>query len=223
MDLLIENFLNVEILAVAWPMLWIGLKTTLLLTAAAVPLGLLGGLLIAMLRSLGLRWLNALLIVFVDFFRSFPPLVLLIFVYYGLPFLGVEAEPFISVVIALTLNTSSYYGEIFRAGIESIPRGQMEAARSTGLGRMQAMRHVIVPQAVRNVLPDLVGNTVEVIKSTSTASVVAFPELLRMARIAQGNLYNPTPLIAAALIYLVLLWPAVRLLSRMERRMLAAR
>ena len=85
------------------------------------------------------------------------------------------------------------------------------------------MRWVILPQAIRNVLPDLVGNTVEVVKLTSIASVVALPELLRMARIAQGNMYNPTPLIAAALIYLVILWPVVRILSRMERKMMAGR
>lgn len=223
MDLLIQSFFNLEILAVVWPMLLVGVETTLLLTLVVVPLGFTAGMLLATVYSVRLRWLNPLLILYVDFFRAFPPLVLLIFVYYGLPFLGVEVAPFVSVVIAFLLNTSSYYGEIFRAGIESVPRGQMEAARSTGLTRLQAMAHVVLPQAVRNVLPDLIGNTVEVVKATSIASVVALPELLRMARVAQGNTYSPTPLIAAALIYLVLLWPAVRLLSRMERRMLAGR
>ncbi len=223
MDMLVQSFFNVEILAVVWPMLWLGLQMTLLLTIVVVPLGFAAGLAIASLHSLRIWWLSAIIIVYVDFFRAFPPLVLLIFVYYGLPLLGLEVDPFVSVAIAFLLNTSSYYGEIFRAGIESIPRGQTEAARSTGLGRAQAMIHVVLPQAVRNVLPDLVGNTVEVVKATSIASVVALPELLRMARIAQGNTYNPTPLIAAALIYLILLWPAVRLLSRMERRMLAQR
>lgn len=223
MDMLVQSFFNVEILAVVWPMLWLGLQMTLLLTIVVVPLGFAAGLAIASLHSLRIWWLSTIIIVYVDFFRAFPPLVLLIFVYYGLPLLGLEVDPFVSVAIAFLLNTSSYYGEIFRAGIESIPRGQTEAARSTGLGRAQAMIHVVLPQAVRNVLPDLVGNTVEVVKATSIASVVALPELLRMARIAQGNTYNPTPLIAAALIYLILLWPAVRLLSRMERRMLAQR
>jgi polar amino acid transport system permease protein len=83
------------------------------------------------------------------------------------------------------------------------------------------MRYVILPQAVRSVLPDLVSNTLEVVKLTSLASVVALPELLRMARLAQGVTFNPTPLILAAGIYFILLWPFVRLLSRMERRMLA--
>ena len=126
----------------------------------------------------------------------------------------------ILVALALMLNTSSYYGEILRAGIESIPRGQWQAARSTGLNRIDTMRFVILPQAIRSVLPDLVGNTLEVVKLTSLASVVALPELLRMARIAQGITFNPTPLVLAAGIYFLLLWPFVRFLSRMERRML---
>ncbi len=223
MDMLIQNFFNIEILIVSWPMLVEGLKMTILLTLFVVPLGFSAGLLIAVLYNLRYWWLRWPIVFYVDFFRAFPPLVLLIFVYYGMPFLGVDLDPFFSVAVAFMLNNSSYYGEIFRAGIESIPKGQTEAARSTGLSGFQTMRWVILPQAIRNVLPDLVGNTVEVVKLTSIASVVALPELLRMARIAQGNMYNPTPLIAAALIYLVILWPVVRILSRMERKMMAGR
>jgi len=118
--------------------------------------------------------------------------------------------------IGFFLNTGAYYGEILRAGIESVPRGQTEAARSTGLTRLQTMAYVVLPQAVRNVMPDLVGNTVEVVKLTSIASVVALPELLFQARQAQGVTYNASPVMAAAIIYFVLLWPAVRLLSRLE-------
>jgi polar amino acid transport system permease protein len=99
----------------------------------------------------------------------------------------------------------------------------MEAARSTGLTRLQATIYVIIPQATRNVLPDLVSNTVEVVKFTSIASVVALPELLRMARVVQGLTFNPTPLVAAAVIYLLLLWPVVRLLSRLEHGLAARR
>ena len=116
------------------------------------------------------------------------------------------------------LNTSSYYGEIFRAGFESIPRGQTEAARSTGLTRWQTLVSVVIPQATRNVLPDLISNTLEVIKLTTLASVVALPELLNNARQAQALTYNPTPIVLAALMYLVLLWPLVRLLSRLEHK-----
>jgi polar amino acid transport system permease protein len=162
------------------------------------------------------------LVVYVDFFRAFPPLVLLIFIYFGLPFLGLDLPAFAAVALAFLLNTSSYYGEIFRAGIESVGRGQTEAARSTGLTRLQTLAHVVVPQAVRNVLPDLISNTLEVVKLTSLASVVALPELLHAARSAQSVTYNASPLVAAAALYFLLLWPVVRLLSRLEHRMLAS-
>ena len=220
MQQLIDTFLNPDIMRTSVPYLVRGFWMTLGLCALVIPLGIVGGLILASLHNLGHRWLNAILIVYVDLFRAFPPLVLLIFVYYGLPSMGVELSPLSAVVLAFTLNTSSYYGEILRAGIESVPLGQWEAARSTGLGRFQTMLHVVVPQAVRTVLPDLVGNTLEVVKLTSLASVVALPELLRMARIAQGITFNPTPLVLAAIVYFLLLWPFVRLLSRMERRML---
>jgi polar amino acid transport system permease protein len=127
------------------------------------------------------------------------------------------------VAIAFFLNTGAYYGEILRAGIESVPSGQAEAARSTGLSRLQTMTHVVLPQAVRNVLPDLLSNTLEVVKLTSLGSVVAVPELLYQARQAQSLTYNATPIVVAAAIYFALLWPVVRLLSRLENRALAAR
>jgi polar amino acid transport system permease protein len=99
----------------------------------------------------------------------------------------------------------------------------MEAAQSTGLNRMQALVYVIVPQAIRNVLPDLLSNSIEVVKLTTLASVVALPELLRVARDAQSLLYNPSPIVLAALIYLAILWPLVRLLSRLEHKNMVAR
>jgi len=217
---LIDSFLNPEVMRASAPYLVQGAWMTVRLCAVVIPLGIIAGLLLAALHNLRHRWLNVALIVYVDLFRAFPPLVLLVFVYYGLPYMGIVLSPFLAVALAFMLNTSSYYGEILRAGIESIPRGQWEAARSTGLGRVRTMRYVILPQAVRSVLPDLVSNTLEVVKLTSLASVVALPELLRMARVAQGITFNPTPLVLAAGIYFLLLWPFVRLLSRMERRML---
>ena len=156
-------------------------------------------------------------------FRAFPPLVLLIFLFAGLPFAGLELGGFACVCIAFFLNTGAYYGEILRAGIESVPSGQTEAARSTGLGRVQTMLSVVLPQAVRNVLPDLLSNTLEVVKLTSLGSVVAVPELLYQARQAQSLTYNPTPIVVAAIIYFLMLWPLVRLLSRLENRALAGR
>jgi polar amino acid transport system permease protein len=223
MQPLIDNFLNPAIIVQMWPFLLHGFWNTLLLTLLAVPLGIATGALVAVLYSTHVRPLKWAVILYVDFFRSIPPLVLLVFLFFGLPFMGIEVPGLVAVTFAFMLNTSSYYGEIFRAGIESIERGQWEAARSTGLGWWQTMAYVVLPQATRNVAPDLTGNTLEVIKATSLASVVAFPELLRQAQIAQGLVYNPTPLIMAALMYLALLWPLVRVLSRMERRMVAGR
>ena len=203
MDALLDQFFNVQIMVRAWPIVWRGLLTTLLICAVVIPLGLLGGLAVA---------------TFVDFFRAVPPLVLLIFIYSGLPFAGIRLSPFAAVALAFLLNNASYYGEIYRAGIESVGRGQWEAARSTGLGALQAMAYVIIPQAVRNVLPDLISNTVEVVKLTSLASVVALPELLYAADMARSVTYNASPIVLAAAIYLVILWPVVRLVSRLEHR-----
>jgi polar amino acid transport system permease protein len=219
----IATFLNLEIVRAAWPILLAGLINTALLSLLVIPLGLAGGLLLAMLSTLRHPVLRAAMIVWVDVFRAFPPLVLLIFLYAGLPFAGIELGAFGAVAIAFFLNTGAYYGEVLRAGIESVPSGQTEAARSTGLGRWQALVHVVLPQAVRNVLPDLVSNTLEVVKLTSLAGVVAVPELLFEARQAQSVTYNPSPIVAAAAIYFLILWPAVRLLSRLENRAIAAR
>ncbi len=115
------------------------------------------------------------------------------------------------------LNNSAYYGEIFRAGIVSVGFGQTEAARSTGLSYAQTLLYVVLPQAVRNVLPDLLSNTIEVIKLTSLASVVSLAEILYSAEMARSVTYNASPLVLAAGVYLVFLWPLVRLVSRFGR------
>jgi polar amino acid transport system permease protein len=221
METLITAFFNTAILRETAPYLWSGFLMSVLLTIVVVPLGLAGGLALALLSTVRIRALRLLLVFYTDFFRAFPPLVLLMFIAFGLPFTGLDLPAFASVALAFLLNTSSYYGEIFRAGIESIPRGQLEAARSTGLGAVHTMAYVVVPQAARNVTPDLISNTLEVVKLTSIASVVALPELLYAARQAQSITYNATPIIAAGIIYLVCLWPLVRLLSRFEHRQIA--
>jgi polar amino acid transport system permease protein len=223
LNTIVDVFFNAEIAIRVFPFLLQGLGMTLLLCALVIPLGLAGGLTLAWLASLKRGWLTALCVVYVDFFRAFPPLVLLIFLFFGLPFAGLDLPAFAAVAIGFLLNASSYYGEIFRAGVESVPRGQWEAARSTGLTRFQTMVSVVLPQATRNVLPDLIGNTLEVAKLTSIASVVALGELLHNARLAQSLVYNPTPIVLAAMLYLALFWPVVRLLSRLEHRNIARR
>jgi polar amino acid transport system permease protein len=219
MDALIAQFFNLDIMAQAAPLILRGLGMTLLVCAAVVPLGLAGGLLVALAGRAQSRAARFAVAALIDLFRAVPPLVLLIFVYAGLPFAGLRLSPFAAVCVAFFLNTSAYYGEIYRAGLESVGAGQREAARSTGLTAWQAMAFIVIPQAVRNVLPDLVSNTVEVVKLTSLASEVALPELLYSADMARSVTYNSSPIVLAALIYLVLLWPVVRLVSRMEHRL----
>lgn len=219
MDALQEQFFNLEIMSATWPMLLKGLSVTLMICLVVIPLGLAGGLIVALASTSKRRRYRWSAIALIDLFRAVPPLVLLIFVYAGLPFTGLRIEPFTAVVIAFLLNNSAYYGEVFRAGILSVGTGQNEAARSTGLSAAQSMAYVVLPQAVRNILPDLLSNTVEVVKLTSLASVVSLGELLYSADMARSVTYNASPIVLAALIYLVLLWPFVRLVSHFERRL----
>ncbi len=218
MDLILQNFFNIEIMRQAFPLLLRGLGMTALLCLAVIPLGLAGGLAVALMARTQVRALRFAVICLIDFFRAVPPLVLLIFIYSGLPFAGIEMSPFVAVCLGFLLNNSAYYAEIYRAGIESIGAGQMEAARSTGLNSRQAMVYVVLPQAVRNVLPDLLSNTIEVVKLTSIASVVALQELLYSADMARSITYNSSPIVMAAGLYLLFLWPTVRMLSRLEHR-----
>jgi polar amino acid transport system permease protein len=218
MEAVVQQFFNVGIMEQALPLILAGLGQTILICVIVIPLGLVGGLafaLVSLSRHRALRWPAIALI---DFFRAIPPLVLLIFVYAGLPFAGIRPSPMTAVAVAFLLNNSSYYGEIYRAGIESVGLGQWDAARSTGLRTYQTLIYIVLPQAVRNVLPDLVSNTVEVVKLTSIASVVALPELLYSADMARSVTFNSSPIVLAAAIYLVMLWPIVRLVSRLERR-----
>jgi polar amino acid transport system permease protein len=223
MEDFLYNFANLDTLVRVWPLLLRGVVMTVILGVFVVVGGAGLGLLVAMMHSFGPRWLKWTLIVWVDFFRAFPPIVLLLFIYYGLPALGINLPGFAAAVVGLSLNSSGYYGEIFRAGIEGIPRGQTEAARSTGLTPLQALFWVVLPQGVKHVIPPLTTNTLEVIKNTSIASVVTLQELLKSARTAEALVFNPTPLLAAAVIYFVLLWPMVRVISTLNRREIARR
>src|SRR5437764_14378342 len=164
MDALLHQFFNLDIMARSLPLVLQGLQQTLLLCLVVIPLGLFGGLLFALASLSSSRTLRYGMVAAIDFFRSVPPLVLLIFVYSGLPFVGIRLSPLAAVALAFFLITSSYYGEIYRAGIESVGRGQWDAARSTGLSAFNTLGYVVLPQAIRNVLPDLVSNTVEVVK-----------------------------------------------------------
>lgn len=216
MDALIQQFFNLDIMAKALPLVLQGLTTTLLICLIVIPMGVLGGILVALGSLAKSRVVRLPLALLVDLLRALPPLVLLILVYSGLPFLGLRLSPLAAVTIAFFLNNAAYYGEIIRAGIESVPAGQWEAARSTGLRSDQAFAWVVLPQSLRNVLPDLVSNTIEVVKLTSLASVVSLQEMLYSADMARSLTFNASPIVLAALIYFAILWPAVRLVSRLE-------
>ncbi len=215
---LIEQFFNLDIMSQALPYLISGLMITLVLTAVLAPVGFGIGLGLALMseaRSPVLRWVVR---TWVNVFRTMPPLVLIIVTFSALPFLGVRLPAILCAIIALLLNNTAYYCEIIRAGLGSVSRGQMEAARSTGLGYADSLRYVVLPQALRNVLPDLASNTIEVVKATSLASIVGVHDLLYSASTIRSVTFNTSSLTLAAIIYLIILLPAVRLSGRLERK-----
>jgi polar amino acid transport system permease protein len=215
---LITTFFNLRVLREAMPLLLQGLGITVLLGAVSIVLGFVSGLLLALVRIYGAAPLRALARIYIDVFRSIPLLVLLVLVYYALPFVGVRLSSFAAATMALSLVSCAYTAEIFRAGIEAIPKGQFEAAGAIGLSFFDMMRDVVLPQALRIVTPPLTSNCINVLKDTALASVVAMPDLLKQATQAQALAANPTPLIGAALLYLVLLLPLVRLVGFFETR-----
>lgn len=215
---LIEQFFNFDIMRQALPYLMTGLMITLVLTAVLAPVGFVIGLgmaLISEMRSPVLRWIVR---TWVNVFRTMPPLVLIIVTFSALPFLGIRLPAIMCAIIALLLNNTAYYCEIIRAGLGSVSPGQMEAARSTGLGYRDGLRYVVLPQALRNVLPDLASNTIEVVKATSLVSIVGVYDLLYSASTIRSVTFNTSSLTLAAIIYLVILLPAVRLSSLLERK-----
>ena len=219
---LIDTFFNWAVFRDSLPALLQGLWITVLLGVVSIVAGLVSGLLMALLRLYAPAPVRALARIYIDVFRSIPLLVLLVLVYYALPFVGIRLSSFTSAATALTLVSCAYTSEIFRAGIEAIPKGQFEAAEAIGLGFFSSMRDVILPQAFRIVVPPLTSNCINVLKDTALASVVAMPDLLKQATQAQALSANPTPLIGAALLYLLLLLPLVRLVGYFEARHRAA-
>ena len=214
----IKTFFNVPIFTEALPALLKGLLLTLELGGCSVVVGTLLGLAVGLAGLYGPAPLRVVTRIYIDVLRSMPLLVFLVLIYYALPFVKILLPAFLSAVLAISMIASAYVAEIFRAGIEAVSRGQFEASRSLGLTQSQTLRFVILPQAVRLVLPPLTGNAVSIMKDTAAASVVALPELLQQATSRQALAANPTPLIGAALIYVALLYPLVRLVSNFENR-----
>jgi polar amino acid transport system permease protein len=211
-----ETFLNWKVFVDTLPLLLRGLWITIGLGVSAILLGAAGGLLLALLRLYAAAPMRFLTSAYINVFRAIPILVLLIVIYYALPFVGLRLSSFASAAMALSLVSAAYSAEILRAGVEGVPRGQSEAARALGLSKIRQMTDVILPQAIKLVIPPLTSNAINVMKDTSLASVVAMPDLLKQATQAQALAANPTPLISAALIYIVLLLPFVSLVGLAE-------
>lgn len=217
MDFL-ETFLNWPVIVRIWPMLVKGIGNTFALAVSTLILGSVTGVLMCLVRLYAPKPLRWLAIAYIDLFRALPILVLLVLVYYALPFVGIRLNSFSAAVLSLSLVLSAFTAEVFRSGIQAIPKGQIEAAEALGLPFPVTVWKVILPQAVRIAIPPHTSNSVAIAKDTSLASVVAMPDLLKQATDAQALTANPSPLIAAAVMYLIVLLPAVRLVAVLERR-----
>ena len=214
----VDTFLNKDVFLSTLPMLLIGVTTTIQLGFVSIILGLVFGLVLALIRLYAPVVIGFIAKAYIDIFRSIPLLVLLIIIFYALPFVGINLSPFYAAATALVIVSAAYTAEIFRAGIEAIPKGQFEASQALGLGYRHMMVDVVLPQAIKIVIPPLTNNSINVIKDTALASVVAMPDLLKQATQAQAIAANPTPLIAAAGIYLALLLPLVIYVSHLENK-----
>ena len=193
---------------------------TIVLALFAELLGIVLGLVLALMKIGRSKLLSAPAQVYIDVFRGTPLLVQIIFIYFATPNIGIRIESlFFAGLVALTLNSAAYVAEIFRSGIQSIDKGQMEAGRASGLTYGQTMRHIIVPQAFRRVIPPLTNEFVMLIKDTSIVSVIGLEELLRSARVIQSATASATPLVAAALFYLAICLPLIYLANGLERRL----
>jgi polar amino acid transport system permease protein len=218
-DRFVETFFNAKVMARYLPDILYGMVVTIELALLVIVTGLAAGLALALVRSLGFRALNLLIVFTVDLFRALPPLVIIVFIYFGLPALGLSPSGFVSSWLSLMLVLMAFSEEIFWAGITSVPKGQWEAARSTGLSYGQTLINVVLAQALRLTIPPLTNRTIAITKGTALASVVAVSEILGAASSAVSNSYNPSPLTLGAAAYLVLFFPMVVFGRWLETRM----
>ncbi len=219
MDEVISNFFNVKVIIASRHSLLLGLGTTLRIVGLALSLAMGFGLVLSVIRGANCRITNVLVFLYIHIFRSCPSIVLLMVLYYALPFVGLKISAFAACVLAISTNGAAYYCEIFRAGIEAIDKGQIGAARALGLSYLQTMRLVVLPQALRVVLPPLTTNSMELIKGSAIAAAVAIPDLLRKAMQAQGTYLNASPIVGALVLYLLILIPLAQLVSHFEKKM----
>src|SRR5262250_2375680 len=204
-----ETFLNARVMLKYLPDILSGVVVTIELALLVVVTGIAAGLALALVRSLGIRPLNWLIVVVVDLFRSLPPLVVIVLIYFGLPSVNVSPSGFVSTWVSLALVLMAFAEEIFWAGILSVRKGQWEAARSTGLGFGQTLVYVILPQAIRLTVPPLTNRTIAITKNTALGSVIGVPEILNVATTTESFIGNATPLTMGALAYVALFVPVV--------------
>ena len=203
------------------PLFWTGLQLTVAIAVMSITGGAILGLVVAMAQLSSSRILRGIVTVYVEIMRCTPMLVVLVWFYFALPIVtGVSLPAFQAVVLAFTLNGGAFFGEAFRSGIVSLPRGQVEAATILGLTYLQRMRYVIVPQGFRAVLPVLVSISVQMFKDTSLVAVLGVGELMYNGQLAANNSFRPLEILTTlAAIYFVILFPMTLILRRLEKRL----
>jgi polar amino acid transport system permease protein len=213
-----------EVFREVFPFLLRGARVTIALTVVSLCFGIALGLLLGLARVSPSPVVRNPALAYIEVVRGTPLLMQLIFIYYGLPSLGINLDAYSAGILGLSLNSAAYVGEIFRAGIQSIGKGQLEASRACGLSYVQAMRYVVLPQAVRVVLPPLTNEFVAMLKDTSLVSTLAVAELLRVGREMQAWKANTfSPFAGVALIYLAMTLPMTKLARHFEKRLAAGR
>jgi polar amino acid transport system permease protein len=198
-----------------------GAVFTIILAVFTVLFGVLLGVVLALLRISKNKFLNFIATVYIEFIRGTPLMVQLFIIYFGLPNLvGFNMPDMAAAIMALSINSAAYVAEIIRAGIQAVDKGQMEAARSLGMTHAMAMRYIIIPQAVKNILPALGNEFIVVIKESSIVSVIGIGELMYNADTVRGNTYKAfEPLMVAAFMYFIMTFTLSKLMGRLERRM----
>ncbi|MBP6020316.1 MAG: amino acid ABC transporter permease [Burkholderiaceae bacterium] len=202
----------------------VGLGYTMYYTVLCVIFGMLIGLLVALTRLAAPRIINMPLQLFVELFRCTPFLVLLIWFYYAFPVLiGVDMSASLAALLALSLYGGAFYSEIIRAGIVSIDAGQREAAQALGMTKGQGLRRIVLPQALKRMVPPLMNQSILQLKNTSLVSVLAVPDLLYQGQLVAHETYRPLEIYTVvALLYFAVLFPATILVRNYERRLAAS-
>jgi polar amino acid transport system permease protein len=214
----LDTFFKWEVIERYFPAIMKGVAVTIEIAVAVVVTGILLGLALAVVRSFRVLAINALIVVFVDMLRALPPLVLVLLLYFGLPNTGINLPSFAVLWLVLSLVLAAFAEEIFWAGILSIPKGQWEAARSTGLSFLGTLSYIVLPQAIRLTVPPLTNRTIAITKNTALGTVIGVGEILNQATTAQSFSGNATPLMMGAIAYVVLFIPVVVLGRFLETR-----